>query len=221
MDWGRTKVVQMLLDRGAKWDARMFNRAVGRGDQEGIKAFVARGASLNAPDEDGQLPLVTAAPARSSVQTMRFLLAAGASPDGRNKQELTPLMAIIKSQSYEGPSVSKEGRGGRRWQNITSRIDPKRPNDLPSALPAVSLLLSAGADLDAVDAEGMTALHYAATSDYNLPIVALLAAYGAKINAPDRFGRTPLDYAIELGLERVPPELTSHGGRTGAELKQR
>ena len=28
----------------------------------------------------------------------------------------------------------------------------------------------------------MTALHYAATSDYNMPIIALLAAYGAKIN---------------------------------------
>ena len=27
----------------------------------------------------------------------------------------------------------------------------------------------------------MTALHYAATSDYNMPIIALSAAYGAKI----------------------------------------
>ena len=85
---------------------------------------------------------------------------------------------------------------GRSWMGIKSRVDPNRTNDLPSALPAVSLLLSAGADLEAVDAEGMTALHYAATSDYKMPIIALLAAYGAKINAPDRFGRTPLDHAI-------------------------
>lgn len=221
LSWGRTKVVQMLLERGAKWEIPMFTRAISGGNQEEIKAFLDHGASLDAPDEDGQLPLVTAATARSSVQTMRFLLAAGASPDRRNKDGLTPLMAIIKSQSYEGPNISKEGRGGRQWQSITSRIEPKRPYDLPSALPAVSLLLSTGADLDAADAEGMTALHYAATSDYNTPIVALFAAYGAKINALDRFGRTPLDYAIELGLERVPPELTSRGGRADAELKRR
>jgi ankyrin repeat protein len=67
----------------------------------------------------------------------------------------------------------------------------------------------------------MTALHCAATSDYNMPIIALVAAYGAKINAPDRFGRTPLDHAIEHGLERVPSDLTSRGGQTGAEIKPR
>jgi ankyrin repeat protein len=54
-----------------------------------------------------------------------------------------------------------------------------------------------------------------------MPIIALLAAYGAKINAPDRFGRTPLDHAIERGLERVPSDLTSRGGQTGAEVKPR
>ncbi|MFZ0854325.1 MAG: ankyrin repeat domain-containing protein [Hyphomicrobiaceae bacterium] len=80
---------------------------------------------------------------------------------------------------------------------------------------------SSGAALEPEDAEGMTALHYAATSDYNMPIIALLAAYGAKINAPDRFGRTPLDHAIERGVERVPADLTSRGGQTGAELRRR
>ena len=220
--WRRTKVVQMLLERGAKWDARMFTRAVHSGNQEWIKAFLAHGADLNAPNEDGQLPLVTAATASSSIQTMKFLLAAGASPNGRSKDGLTPLMAILKGQFNEGPSVSQEGRvSGRHGTIIKSRIDPKRPNDLPSALAAASVLLSAGADLEATDAEGKAVLHYAATSDYNLPIVALLAAYGAKINAQDRQGRTPLDYAIERGLERVPPDLTSRGGRTGEELKRR
>ena len=205
LGWGRTKIVQMLLERGAKWDARIFTQAVRSGNEERIRAFLARGADLNAPNEDGHLPLVTAATASRSVPTMQFLLAAGASPNGRDKNGLTPLMAILKGQFNEGPTVSQDGRvSGRHGTIIKSRIDPKRPNDLPSALPAVSFLLSAGADLEAADADGMTALHYAATSDYNLPIVALFAAYGAKINAPDRFGRTPLDYAIERGLERVP-----------------
>ena len=84
--------------------------------------------------------------------------------------------------SSEGPTALERGRVGGRVQSIIkSRIDPNRPNDLPSALPAVSLWLSSGAALEAEDAEGMTALHYAATSDYNMPIIALLAAYGAKI----------------------------------------
>jgi uncharacterized protein len=177
---------------------------------------------LDAQDEDGLLPLVAAANASNRIETMKLLLAAGASLNGRNKSGLTPLMAIIKDQYHEGPTILEGSRvGGRSWMGIKSRVDPNRTNDLPSALPAVSLLLSAGADLEAVDAEGMTALHYAATSDYNMPIIALLAAYGAKINAPDRFGRTPLDHAIERGLERVPSDLTSRGGQTGAEVKPR
>ena len=222
LGWGRTKIVQMLLEHGAKWDAGTFTRAVSSGNEERMRAFLLHGASVDAPNEDGLLPLVAAAKASNGIQTMRFLLVAGASPHQRNKNGLTPLMALIKDQYHEGPTAREHGRVGGRVQSIIkSRIDPNRPNDLPSALPVVSLLLSSGASLEAEDAEGMTALHYAATSDYNLPIIALLAAYGAKINAPDRFGRTPLDHAIERGLERVPADLTSRGGQTGAEVRQR
>jgi hypothetical protein len=86
-------------------------------------------------------------------------------------RSLIDLLGTI--QHLEGPTILEGCRmGGRSWMGIKSRVDPNRPNDLPSALPAVSLLLSAGADLEAVDAGGMTAPHCAATSDYNMPIIA-------------------------------------------------
>ena len=113
MGWGRTKIVQMLLEHGAKWDAGMFTRAVSSGNEERMRAFLLHGASVDAPNEDGLLPLVAAAKASNGIQTMRFLLVAGASPHQRNKNGLTPLMAIIKDQYHEGPTSPRTWQGWR------------------------------------------------------------------------------------------------------------
>ena len=74
--------------------------------------LAAYGASLDAQDEDGRLPLVAAANASNRIETMKLLLVAGASLNGRNKSGLTPLMAIIKDQYHEGPTILEGSRVG-------------------------------------------------------------------------------------------------------------
>src|SRR5579862_1356626 len=63
---------------------------------------------------------------------------------------------------------------------------------------AVRSLLKNGADVNAAEADGTTALHWAADSE-NLEIVNLLLAAGAKATAATRYKITPLSLAAERG----------------------
>ena len=77
-------------------------------------------------------------------------------------------------------------------------------------LEALQVALDLGADVNAVDRNGETAMHAAAYK--NLPnVVKFLAAHGAKIdrwNRPDAFGWTPLAIAVgyRFGNFKPPPE---------------
>ena len=80
------------------------------------------------------------------------------------------------------------------------------PTDAPLAdaamrgdVEAVRTLLEGGADVDAPQGDGMTALHWAADLD-NVEMVEMLVAAGARVEATTRVGsHTPLHVAAELG----------------------
>lgn len=59
---------------------------------------------------------------------------------------------------------------------------------------AILALLEGGAELEAKDRRGQTALHYAAQNSRAAAVSALVDA-GANVNAADREGRTPLHWA--------------------------
>ena len=62
----------------------------------------------------------------------------------------------------------------------------------------VRLLLDADTDVNAVDVDGFTALHFALLSRRPTPqLITLLLERGAAVNAIDNFGCTPLHYAAE------------------------
>jgi 26S proteasome non-ATPase regulatory subunit 10 len=77
-------------------------------------------------------------------------------------------------------------------------------------------LLAKGADVALADSRGLTALHHAARSDYNVEIAEILLRHGADINARDASGRTPLDHAREVKLTRMPAVLLAAGARGGS-----
>jgi hypothetical protein len=63
-------------------------------------------------------------------------------------------------------------------------------------LGAVRALLAAGADVEAADGGGWTALQWAAQQGYAEVVAALLAAPGVDAEAADDFGQTPLAVAV-------------------------
>jgi uncharacterized protein len=164
-----------------------------------VGALVARGANVNARlnkvprppasatmlGTEGATPFLMAAD-RADVPLMRELLKVGADPLLPNADKSTPLMAAAGL----GTSDPLEEAGTE-----------------DEALDAVKMLLDLGADINAVDTKGDTAMHGAAYGNFPM-IVQLLANRGADVNIwkrPDTEGRTPLFIAEGYKAGRPQP----------------
>jgi ankyrin repeat protein len=120
----------------------------------------------------GATPFLLASKA-ADVELMRFLLAHGANPTLPTTDRTTPLMAAAGVGIYqvgENPGTNEE------------------------ALQAVKLILELGADVNAVDAKGDTALHGAAFRGAN-DLVRFLVEKGARLDVVNKRGWTPLAMA--------------------------
>ena len=86
------------------------------------------------------------------------------------------------------------------------------------ALEAITFSLAQGADIDAVNAAGDSALHIAATTNFeesgtaagSMAIVRFLVEHGAKLDTRNKQGRTALESVVRArehstGDRRVPP----------------
>lgn len=154
---------------------------------EFVREIVKRGADVNLRlpkgtpkvpntssriDAEGATPLLFAAD-RSDVPLMRLLVELGADPLLPNFTGSTPLMAAAGLGTTEPLEEAGEE---------------------VEAIEAVNMLLDLGADIDAVDDNGDTAMHGAAYNNYPL-VVQLLADRGADPQVwkeRNKFGRTPL-----------------------------
>ena len=206
---GHGAFAALLLARGANPNAdgagyTVLHAAVLRGDLELVKASLAHGANPNmqlangtpfrrsGPDYFfpaslvGSTPFLLAAK-YASVDIMRALVDAGADRQLATRDGTTALMKAADSD--------------RRRQAVLTYA---RSQDVVVAgevegLEAVNLLLDLGADVNAVNEAGNTALHIAVSGQSNR-IVHLLAERGAKLDVENTFGQTPL--ALASGRRR-------------------
>jgi ankyrin repeat protein len=162
-----------------------------------VRRLVARGADVNARmtrkpnlnntrlNEIGATPFLLAA-LTADTELMRILAGSGADPQLTNADNSTPLMVAA------GLATRSPGE------------DAGTENEV---LEAIQVLLELGADLNAVDANGETAMHGAAYK--NLPkVVKFLAEKGASIdvwNRPDKFEWTPLAIATGYRFGNFKP----------------
>ncbi len=163
-----------------------------------VREIVKRGANVNLRLDKGapKIPNTSSrvgtegatafllAADRSDVGLMRLLLELGADPLLPNFNNTTPLMMAAGLETTEPLEEAGEE---------------------PEAIEAVKLLLDLGADINAVDDNGDTAMHGAAYANYPL-VVKLLADRGADPQIwkrPNKQGVTPL-FAAEGHIGRLP-----------------
>jgi ankyrin repeat protein len=162
-----------------------------------VKKLAARGANLNArmtkrvnlnntrANELGATPFFLAA-LTADAELMKTLATLGADPLLTNAENSTPLMVAA---------------------GLATRSPGEDAGTEPEVLEAVQVALDLGADINAVDSNGETAMHAAAYK--NLPkVVKFLASKGAKIatwNREDKFGWTPLAIAVGYRFGNFKP----------------
>ena len=202
---GQGEVAAFLLDHGADVNAARagytaLHAAVLRADLALVKALLAHGADPNArltqattarrSTRDyafnklwmGATPFWLAA-AFHDTAMMRVLLAAGADPLAAKDDGTTPL---IGAAQWEG-------------RRMVSRLgSPRRtpPGEEGTTLEAVKLALLMGADVNAANEDGNTALHRAATKRFNT-VVQFLADSGARLEVKNTRGLTPMAAALQ------------------------
>ena len=162
-----------------------------------VKKLAAQGANLNARmtkkpslnntrlNEIGATPYLLAA-LTADAELMKTLVTLGANPLLPNVDNSTPLMAAA---------------------GLATRSPGEDAGTESEVLEAVQVALDLGADVNAVDNNGETAMHAAAYK--NLPkVVKFLAAKGASIdlwNRNDKFGWTPLAIAVGYRFGNFKP----------------
>ncbi|HET7221474.1 MAG TPA: ankyrin repeat domain-containing protein [Vicinamibacterales bacterium] len=162
-----------------------------------VKKLVAKGADVNAKmtkrvnlnntrmNEIGATPFMLAA-LTADAELMRTLADLGANPLATNVERSTALMMAA---------------------GLATRSPGEDAGTESEVLEAVQVALSLGADINAVDSNGETAMHAAAYK--NLPLVVkFLASKGAKIdlwNQPNKFGWTPLAIAVGYRFGNFKP----------------
>jgi ankyrin repeat protein len=187
---GNAALTEALLEAGADPNAivgegeTVLMTAARTGDVASIKALVSHGADVHAAEDwQGQTAIVFAA-LENNADAVRLLAEVGADVNHRS----TPLVFPDFVFQTAGMIYAVQPVGD--WTPLMYAARD-------GAIDAVRVLADAGADLDAVDPDGTTALTLAIINGRFDSAVALLDK-GADPNVADKNGMTPLYAAVDM-----------------------
>lgn len=180
-------------------------RAIHIGDWDQVKRHLYRETDLTQRDPEGNLPLHVAARAGRLV-IARSLVEHGADPNAVNADGRSPVfIALANGKINLGEMLMKQGADDDPQALLFALAEA----DVADR-DGIAFLLRAGAEIDALDAEGRAPLHIAVSAGRVLLAKRLVRA-GADVNLPDARGRTPMALAMEEGNKHIIALLQQYG----------
>lgn len=156
-----------------------------------VRASTAKTSELGEAAFTGDLPRV------------RALLKTTLDLNARSSGDVTPLMLALDAPVGEpgGCDAKSHCQAGSPSKAARAQRDVRKAQ-------IARELIARGADVQATDALGFSALHHAVMSESNdkdvVNIMELLIGRGARVDLADpKYGRTPLELAVERGAARV------------------
>jgi len=178
--------------------------AVEKGTVEDVRYFIeAKGVDVGVRDDEGYTPLHSAA-TKYEIEIVEYLISKGADVNAKSYG------SRIEAFNLTIPKVTP-----LMWPLVNIGREYLIEEDI---IPVFQCLISRGADVDAIDENGWTALHTAAHKNY-LKVVQCLVQAGANINAKTKEGNTPLHFAASTKHSNVKvlEYLASHGADINAK----
>ncbi|KAH3758814.1 WGR domain protein [Pelomyxa schiedti] len=179
---------------------------------------------LNSQDSDGETALFQLASSLHS-QVIQLLLDSGANPNIANKDKIAPLHKLAKKRCTDVAKMlllagaDPKQTGPRDRTALHYAVNASTPSD--TSFYIEELLVKQGADVNALDSLGRTAVHYVFVKAGNHldgskmdPIEELAnmcTLDGILLDVVDKFGRTPLHYASQRGATICAHTLIQRG----------
>ena len=220
------EIVKFLADRGYDINARFLEwssasplhaAAKYNPDAKVIDFLVENGAEINARDDFGRVPLHYAAESNPRLDVLQALLAHGADPMAKNTSGISQGMVPFHQALFTNPNIEIV-KALYKPEFLDERIGGLTPLMLfavSGRAEPVKFLIDKGAEVDAKDESGSTALIYAiigsASSDpdlggEHLSIVKKLLDNGADVSIKDDEFVTAIQSAF-FGIDSHQPDM--------------
>lgn len=203
-------IAYTLLDHGADynyvdhWGNTALHLAAGTGRVGVVERLLNLGSGVCKMDKEDRTPLQVA----SNTDTIRVLLLAGSNANARADTGWTPLHNAASQGNPDGielllryrAKVNVPTEDGRTALHTALRARIAFDQNI---LQVAKLLLEKGADINAVDNEGMSPFQMATGPDLSqatVDIISMLIAHGANVNSQNNYGSTAL-HEVEDSVE--------------------
>eukprot|EP00980_Cylindrotheca_fusiformis_P028070 scaffold22577_cov122-Cylindrotheca_fusiformis.AAC.49 len=217
---GHNKVVEFLIEKGADVNAAASSEvtalwlSASEGRADVMKTLLKNGADASNTRVDGITALMTAS-VGGHTQAVELLLENGADPAVTDSDGLTPLMNAAENGSVAIMKLLIGHADDPNYVNIMSNtgFSPLIIAAAHGHVDAVSYLVEAGCDVDAVHDNKVTALMYAAASGHINAMKVLIEKGKANLDIKHTNGGTALLEAASGGMQEAIKVLVESGAK--------